>query len=75
MIKVLQEAVERVKTLSEERQAYAAEVLEQIAGAGEGVFEIPDEHRAAVHEGKEQAARGKFADEETVARVLRRSWD
>jgi hypothetical protein len=32
MIKALEQAVEKVKKLSEERQEYAAAVLEQIAG-------------------------------------------
>ena len=33
MIKVLEQAIEKVKTLPEERQRYAAEVLEHIAAA------------------------------------------
>jgi hypothetical protein len=35
-----------------------AEVLEQIAAAGSDVFDVPDEHRAAVLEGLGQAERG-----------------
>ena len=31
MIKALEHAIEKIKTLSKERQEYAAEVLEQIA--------------------------------------------
>jgi hypothetical protein len=68
MIKVLEEAIEKVKKLPEDRQVYVAEVLEQIAAAGSDVFDVPDEHRAAVLEGLGQAERGQFAsDEETVA--------
>ena len=51
MIKVLKEAIEKVKKLPEDRQVYVAEVLEQIAAAGSDVFDVPDEHRAAVLEG------------------------
>jgi hypothetical protein len=34
MIKVLENAIDKVKRLPEDRQAYVAEVLEQIAAAG-----------------------------------------
>jgi len=34
-------------------------MLEQIAGAGSGVFAVPAAHRAAVLEGLEQAERGE----------------
>ena len=50
MIKVLEQAIEKVKALSPERQAYAAEVLEQIA-EGEGVYRLSDEERRQVAEG------------------------
>ena len=75
MIKVLEIAIEKLKTLPNERQAYAAEILEQLVAAGSGEFPIPDEHRAAVSEGHAQAQRGEFVDEKTVERKLRRSWD
>jgi uncharacterized protein YehS (DUF1456 family) len=74
MMKVLEEAIEKVKTLSEERQALAAEVLKHIAASEDGVFHVPDEHRAAVLEGLAQAKRGEFADDATVERVLRKPW-
>ena len=38
MIKVLEQAIEKVRALSPERQEYAAEVLEQIAQAGDQVY-------------------------------------
>jgi len=74
MIKVLEEAVEKVRKLPEDRQAYAAQVLEQIAAAGDGAFEIPDEHMAAVLEGLEQATRGEFASDQEVEALLRKPW-
>ena len=47
MIKVLEDAIAKVKKLPEDRQAYAAEDLEQpVADADAGVFDIPDEHMA-----------------------------
>jgi hypothetical protein len=38
MIKALEQAIEKVKALSRERQEYAAEVLEQIAAGGDEVY-------------------------------------
>jgi predicted transcriptional regulator len=68
MTKVLEDAIEKVRRLPEDRQAYVAEVLEQIAAAGSDLFIVPDGHRAAVLEGLAQAERGEFAtDEEMVA--------
>ena len=68
MMKVLEDAIEKVRKLPEERQAYVAEVLEQIAAAGSDPFSVPEEHRAAVLEGLEQAERGEFvSDDETAA--------
>ena len=75
MIKVLEDAIRKIKDLPDDRQAYAAEVLEQIAAAsGNGKFVVPEEHRAAVLEGLEQARRGDFASDEEVDAVLRRPW-
>ena len=52
MIKVLEDAVEKIKELPEDRQAYAAEVLQQIAAAsGSERFVVPNEHLAAVSRG------------------------
>jgi hypothetical protein len=48
MMKVLEDAIEKVKRLPKDRQAYVAEVLEQIAAAGTDLFRVPEEHRAAV---------------------------
>jgi predicted transcriptional regulator len=73
MIKVLELAIEKIRKLPEERQAIAAEVLEQIA-AGEGdIFIVPDDERAAVFEGLEQARRGEFASDEEMAALWKKS--
>ena len=74
MIKVLEQAIDKLKQLPEERQVYAAEVLAHIAGGSQSRFKIPDDHRAAVLEGLEQARRGEFASDEAVDDVLRRPW-
>lgn len=72
MIKVLEQAIEKVKKLPEDRQVYAAEVLEQIAAAGSDVFVVPDGHREAVLEGLEQAERGEFASDEEMAALWKK---
>ena len=74
MIKVLEKAIEQIKDLSPERQAYAALVLNQIASDDDTPFEVPAEHRAAILEGLAQADRGEFASDTEVERALRRPW-
>ena len=74
MIKVLEDAIEKVKKLPQERQAFAAELLEQfVADADAGVFEIPDDHMAGVHEGLEQARRGEFVGDDEMASSLEKA--
>jgi hypothetical protein len=72
MMKVLEEAIEKVRKLPEERQAYVAEVLEQIAAAGSDVFIVPDGHRDAVLEGLGQAERGEFMDDDEMAALWKK---
>jgi predicted transcriptional regulator len=72
MTKVLEDAIEKVRRLPEDRQAYAAEVLEQIAAAGSDLFIIPDDHRAGVLEGLAQAERGEFATDEEMAALWKK---
>jgi predicted transcriptional regulator len=67
MMKVLEDAIEKVRRLPEDRQAYVAELLEQIAAAGSGLFVVPEEDRAAVLQGREEAARGEFVSDEEMA--------
>ena len=72
MTKVLEDAIEKVRRLPEDRQAYVAEVLEQIAAAGSDLFVVPEEQRAAVLEGLEQAERGEFASDEEMAALWKK---
>ena len=72
MMKILEDAIEKVRKLPEERQAYVAEVLEQIAAAGSDLFTVPEEHRAAVLEGLEQAERGEFMNDDDMAALWRK---
>lgn len=70
MIKILEEAIEKVKKLPKERQEYAAEVLEQIAEAGEEVYVLSDEERQLVREGLDELDRGEAASEVGVRAVF-----
>ena len=48
MIKALEQAVDKVKKLSKERQEYAAAVLEQIAEGGDGIYILTNEERRLI---------------------------
>ncbi len=72
MTKVLEDVIEKVRRLPEDRQAYVAEVLEQIVAADGDLFIVPDEHRAAVLEGLEQAERGEFATDQEMAALWKK---
>ena len=72
MTKVLEDAIEKLRRLPEDRQAYVAEVLEQIAAAGSDIFVVPEEHRVAVLEGLSQADRGEFASDEEMASLWKK---
>ena len=63
MIKVLQTAIEKIKTLPAERQAYAADILEQLAASGAGVYHVPDQHLPAIREGLAEAERSEFVSD------------
>lgn len=70
MIKVLEDAIEKVKQLPPERQEYAAEVLEQIAEAGAAVYPLSDEERLLVREGLAELDRGDVASDAEVRTVF-----
>jgi predicted transcriptional regulator len=72
MNQVLEDAIEKVRKLPADRQAYVAEILEQIVAAGDDVFVVPEEHRAAVLEGLEQARRGEFASDEEMSALWKK---
>jgi hypothetical protein len=70
MIKVLEQAIEKVKKLPREQQEYAAEMLEQIAATGEAVYVLSDEERRLVREGLDELDRDEVASEEEVRAVF-----
>ncbi len=70
MIKALEQAIEKVKALSKERQEYAAELLEQIAQGDDAVYRLGDEERRLVREGLAELDRGEAASEAEVRAVF-----
>jgi hypothetical protein len=72
MSKAFENAIEKVRRLPEDQQAYAAEILELIAAGNDEVFIVPDEHRAAVLEGLAQAERGEFATDDEMAALWKK---
>jgi hypothetical protein len=72
MTKVLEDAIEKVRRLPEDQQAYVAEVLEQIAAAGSDLFVVPESHRAPVLEGLAEAERGEYVSDEEMAALWKK---
>jgi hypothetical protein len=70
MIKALEQAIEKVKALSAERQEQAAELLELIASGGDAVYCLSEEERRLVGEGLAELDRGEVASEAEVRAVF-----
>ena len=67
MIKMLEDAIDKVRKLPKERQEYAAEVLEQIAEAGEGVYTLSEEEHRLVREGLAELDAGQVVSDADMA--------
>jgi predicted transcriptional regulator len=70
MIKALETAIDKVRSLSEQRQLYAAEMLEQIASAPDDIAGLSDHELALVEEGLAELDRGEVASEAEVRAVF-----
>lgn len=71
MMKVLEQAIEKVRHLPEERQFAAAEALELIAAQSADVALTP-EQIAGVKRAQDAVARGEFASEADVEEFFTR---
>ena len=71
MIKVLEQAIEKVKGLPQDKQEYAAYVLEEIA-ADAAVYRLSDEERSDLTEALAEMDRGEVASVAEVAAVFQR---
>ncbi len=63
MIKVLEEAIDKIRSLPEARQQYAAQVLEEIAATGDGAYRLTDEESRLVREGLDDLDAGRIVPE------------
>ena len=70
MSKALENAVAKVKTMSEERQRYATEVLEGIVAAGDGVYELSETEAKLVDEALAELNQGLVASDDEVRAVF-----
>ena len=66
MIKVLEDAIEKVKALPEERQRYVARVLEQLSDSDDTVYQLTDEESRLVQEGIDAADAGRVISEKDM---------
>ena len=67
MIKALEVAIERLRKLPEDKQAYAASVIEEIVAEDEGVYQLSDEEEALVSEGLAALDAGRVVSDEDMA--------
>ena len=72
MTKVLEDAIEKVRRLPEERHAHVAEILEQIIAFGNDPFIVPETHRAAVLQGLAEAEQGEYVSDEDMAALWKK---
>ncbi|MEQ1672784.1 MAG: hypothetical protein ABL893_18180 [Hyphomicrobium sp.] len=70
MIEKLERAIEKVKRLPDDRQIYAAMLLDQVAAGG--VFAVPADHQPSVLEGLAQARRGERATDAEMAALWKK---
>ena len=67
MIKSLEQAIEKIREMPADAQAYAASVLEQIASSGGGVYRLADDERALVREGVADLDAGRVVSDSDMA--------
>jgi predicted transcriptional regulator len=72
MIRLLEEAVAKARSLSEADQHEAAEVLLWALQKYAAPAPLDDETIAAIDEGIDQAARGEFASDREIAALWKR---
>lgn len=71
MIKALEQAIQKVRALPEDKQRLAAELLEELAAEP---YVLSDNERAAVRQAMAEADSGDFVSDEDAEKILRRPW-
>jgi hypothetical protein len=72
MTKLLEQAIEEIRALSEAEQDEAAEVLLSLIARRKGPVRLDDDTRTAVRRSLAQAQRGEFASDEEMAAFFKR---
>jgi hypothetical protein len=72
MTKLLEQAIEEVRALSEAEQDEAAELLLSIVAKRREPVRLDDETRAIVRQRLDQARRGEFVSDEEMAAFFKR---
>ena len=72
MIKMLEEAIKKVRDLSEAEQDEAAAMLLSVASKNAEQIELDEGTRAAIQEGRQQAQDGQFVSDTDMAAFFRR---
>jgi len=72
MSTLLEQAIAKVRSLPEEEQDEAAEMLLSLLSKRIGPVHLDDETRAAVREGLEEARRGEFVSDQEMAKFFKR---
>ena len=67
MTKLLEKALEKVRTLSDEEQDALAAFLLSLADSDASIVPLDERTRAAMREGLAQAERGEFVSDEELA--------
>ena len=70
MIKVLEQVIAKVGQLSPERQRYAAEVLAEIADAGDEIHQLSEEEERLLQVAIDELDRGERATKEQARAVF-----
>jgi predicted transcriptional regulator len=72
MIRILEEAIERLRELPEAEQEEAAAMLLSVASKSDGVVALDDKTRAAIRRGQAQARRGEFVSDKDMSVFFKR---
>ncbi len=73
MTELLEKAIAEARRLPAAEQDELAEMIMMITSVPDGMVKLDAETRAAVEDGLSQARHGKFATDERVASILRRT--
>ena len=70
MTKLLEQAIEKIRELSDAEQDDIAEFLLILAARATAPEKLDDVTRAAIREGRVKAQRGEFASDEEIAAIF-----